>query len=101
MRCGAAQRVKKPARLQRHEVVGSWWNRQRGLGQNGGAWAAARAVMPADHCTPHATCNHPSTSHEVSWNGSTARGQRLPNGLYLVRIRLGTQTLTHKAILSH
>ena len=38
--------------------------------------------------------------HEVRWNASSARGQRLPNGLYLVRMRLGTETLTHKVIVS-
>ena len=38
--------------------------------------------------------------HEVSWSGRTTRGQRLPNGLYLVRIRLGPETFTHKVIVS-
>ena len=39
--------------------------------------------------------------HEVSWSARTAHGQRLPNGLYLVRIRLGLETFTHKAVVAH
>jgi len=37
--------------------------------------------------------------HEVKWNASNARG-RLPSGLYLVRIRLGPETFTHKVVVS-
>jgi len=38
--------------------------------------------------------------HQVSWNARSSRGQRLPTGLYLVRIRNASETLTHKVIVS-
>jgi 3-phytase len=38
--------------------------------------------------------------HEVSWSARTARGERLANGLYFVRLRLGAGTLTHKVIVA-
>jgi len=38
--------------------------------------------------------------HEVSWAGRSKSGQRLPTGLYLVRIRLGPETITHKVVVS-
>jgi hypothetical protein len=66
MRWGAAWRAKKPARTQRHEVIAPVWNRQHGLGQNGGAQDAARWLMPGDHCTSRAICNLRSTTHYLS-----------------------------------
>jgi len=65
MRWGAAWRWKKPARTQCHEVVVPMWYRQRGLGQNGGAQARPRWLMPPDHCTSRAICNLRSTTQYV------------------------------------
>src|SRR5262245_3070121 len=70
MRPGLAWRSKKPARTQCHEVVVPVWNRQRSLGQNGGAQAASRVRMPEDHCTSRASCNLRSTTLAVS-HGTT------------------------------
>ena len=39
-------------------------------------------------------------SHEMSWIARTPRGEALANGLYLVRLRLGNDTFTHKVVIA-
>src|ERR1041385_8960689 len=80
MRQGAARREKKPARCQRHELVGAQWCSQASLGQNGGAEETARVLMPRVHCTFRASRNLRSTTRGLSCAPKIADvgGQALP-----------------------
>ncbi len=42
---------------------------------------------------------HPSGNHVVSWNGRDDGGRRLAGGVYLLRLRVGDQTLDRKVVL--
>lgn len=42
----------------------------------------------------------PAGVYQVSWSGRDRHGQRVPSGLYFVRLQVGDQTLTRKILLA-
>jgi flagellar hook assembly protein FlgD len=37
-------------------------------------------------------------AHEIEWDGATDRGDRAPEGIYFVRLRMGSVQLTRRVV---